>query len=157
MNWRRKYAKGWGRLGLKSDARELGSEIIIYQTEDGRTKIDVRMEDETVWLSQAQMVDLFQTSKTNISEHIRHIFDEGELLSEDSVVRNFRTTAADGKNYSTKHYNLDVIISVGYRVKSLELARCYKIIEGEYHALRLEMEATVPKLRSFSARTAQRA
>ena len=86
---------------MKSDAREVSSEIIIYQTEDGRTKIDVRMEDETVWLSQAQMVDLFQSSKANISEHIRHIFDEGELLSEDSVVRNFRTTAADG-NYACR-------------------------------------------------------
>jgi hypothetical protein len=94
------------------------SEIIIYQTEDGRTKIDVRMEDETVWLSQAQIVELFQSSKANISEHIQHIFEEGEL-SEDSVVRNFRITAADGKPYNTKHYNLDVIISVGYRVRSL--------------------------------------
>ena len=94
------------------------SEIIIYQTEDGQTKIDVLMEDETVWLPQAQMVELFQSSKANISEHIKHIFEEGEL-TEDSVVRHFRTTAADGKNYNVKHYNLDVIISVGYRVKSL--------------------------------------
>ena len=94
------------------------SEIIIYQTEDHHTKITVRMEDETVWLTQAQMVELFQSSKPNISEHIRHIFDEGEL-TEESVVRDFRTTAAEGKNYPTKHYNLDVIISVGYRVKSL--------------------------------------
>ena len=94
------------------------SEIIIYQTEDGRAKINVRMEDENVWLTQAQMVELFLSSKPNISEHIRHIFEEGEL-TEESVVRNFRTTAADGKNYSTKHYSLDVIISVGYRVKSL--------------------------------------
>jgi hypothetical protein len=94
------------------------SEIVIYQSDDGRTKIDVHLEDETVWLTQAQMVELFQSSKANISEHIRHIFDEGEL-AENSVVRNFRTTASDGKAYSTKHYNLDVIISVGYRVKSL--------------------------------------
>ncbi len=76
------------------------------------------MEDEKVWLSQAQMVELFQSSKTNISEHIKNIFSEGEL-TEDSVVRNFRTTAADGKNYNVKYYNLDVIISVGYRVKFL--------------------------------------
>ena len=75
------------------------SEIIIYQTEDGQTKIDVLMEDETVWLPQAQMVELFQSSKANISEHIKHILEEGELF-EDSVVRNFRTTAADGKNYN---------------------------------------------------------
>lgn len=94
------------------------TEIIMYRSEDGSTKIDVRMEDETVWLSQGQMVELFQSSKANISEHIKNIFVEGELI-EDSVVRNFRTTAADGKNYNVKHYNLDVIISVGYRVKSL--------------------------------------
>jgi hypothetical protein len=94
------------------------TEIIMYRSEDGTIKIDVRMEEETVWLSQAQMVELFQSSKANISEHIKNIFAEGEL-NEDSVVRNFRTTAADGKNYTVKHYNLDVIISVGYRVKSL--------------------------------------
>ena len=94
------------------------NEIIIYQTQDGQTKIDVRIENETVWLTQNQMVELFQSSKANISEHISHIFEEGEL-DENSVVRKFRTTASDGKNYNTKHYNLDVIISVGYRVKSL--------------------------------------
>ncbi len=94
------------------------SEIVLYQSEDGVTKIEVTMEDETVWLTQAQMVELFQSSKSNISEHIKHIFSEGEL-EEDSVVRNFRTTAIDGKKYNKKHYNLDVIISVGYRVKSL--------------------------------------
>jgi len=94
------------------------TEIIMYRSEDGTTKIDVRMQDETVWLSQARMVELFQSSKANISEHIKNIFVEGELI-ENSVVRNFRTTAADGKNYNVKHYNLDVIISVGYRVKSL--------------------------------------
>lgn len=94
------------------------NEIIIYQTQDGQTKIDVRIENETVWLSQNQMVELFQSSKANISEHISHIFAEGEL-DENSVIRKFRTTASDGKNYNTKHYNLDVIISVGYRVKSL--------------------------------------
>jgi len=94
------------------------SEILIYQTVDGLTKIDVIMEDETVWLTQKQMGDLFQSSKTNISEHISNAFKDGEL-EEKSVVRNFRTTASDGKSYMTKHYNLDVIISVGYRVKSL--------------------------------------
>jgi hypothetical protein len=94
------------------------TELIMYRSEDGTIKIDVRMEGETVWLSQAQMVELFQSSKTNISEHIKNIFSEGELI-EDSVVRNFRTTAADGKNYNVKYYNLDVIISVGYRVKFL--------------------------------------
>ena len=93
------------------------SEIIIYQTADGLTKIDVRMEGETLWLTQAQMMDLFQSSKANISEHISHIFEEGELV-EDSVVRKYRTTGADGKNYNVKHYSLDVILAVGYRVKS---------------------------------------
>ena len=92
-------------------------EIILYQTEDGLTRIDVRMEDETVWLTQAQLCDLYQTSKSNISEHIKHIFAEGEL-EEASVVRKFRTTAADGKNYNVAYYNLDMIISLGYRVRS---------------------------------------
>lgn len=95
----------------------IGSEILIYQTEDGQTKIDVKFEDETVWLTQAQLCELYQTSKSNISEHIKHIFEEGEL-EEDSVVRKFRTTASDGKNYNTIHYNLDMIISLGYRIKS---------------------------------------
>ena len=92
-------------------------EIIIYQTDDGLTHIDVKMEDETVWLTQAQLVQLYQTSKSNVSEHIKHIFEEGEL-EENAVVRKFRTTAADGKNYNTTYYNLDMIISLGYRVKS---------------------------------------
>lgn len=91
--------------------------IIIYQTEDGTTKIETRLEDETVWLTQTQLCELFQKSKATISEHIKHIFEEGELV-EHSVVRNFRTTASDGKSYETNYYNLDVIISVGYRVKS---------------------------------------
>jgi len=93
------------------------SEIILYQTSDGKTKIDVRLEDETVWLNQSQLVELFQTTKQNISLHIRNIFQEGEL-AEDSVVKEYLTTASDGKNYRTKYYNLDLIISVGYRVKS---------------------------------------
>lgn len=93
-------------------------EIIIYQTDDGNTKIDVKMQDETVWLNQAQLVELYQTSKSNISEHINNIFTEGEL-DENSVVRFFRTTAADGKKYNVKYYNLDMIISLGYRVKSV--------------------------------------
>jgi hypothetical protein len=95
------------------------SNILIYQTEDGQTKIQTRLEDETVWLTQAQFCELFQKSKPTISEHIKHIFEEGELV-EEAVVRKFRTTANDGKNYTTNFYNLDVIISVGYRVKSLQ-------------------------------------
>ena len=93
-------------------------DIVIYKTQDGLTKINVKFEDETVWLTQAQLVELYQTSKSNISEHIKHIFEEQEL-DEKSVVRNFRTTASDGKTYNTKFYNLDMIISLGYRVKSL--------------------------------------
>ena len=96
---------------------ENNSQIIIYQTESGETKLEVTFNDETVWLTQMQLCELFAKSKATISEHIKHIFEEGELV-EDSVVRKFRTTAQDGKNYNTNFYNLDVIISVGYRVKS---------------------------------------
>lgn len=102
---------------IKDDLNITDSEIIIYQTEDGQTKIDVKFEDETVWLTQAQLCELYQTSKSNISEHIKHIFEEEEL-DEKSVDRKFRTTAADGKSYNTIHYNLDMVISLGYRVKS---------------------------------------
>ena len=97
-------------------AENLG-DIIIYQTDDGITRIDVKFEDETVWLTQAQLCELYQTSKANVSEHIKNIFSEGEL-DENSVVRKFRTTAADGKAYLTSYYNLDMIIAVGYRVNS---------------------------------------
>lgn len=90
---------------------------MIYKSSDGELRISVRFEGETVWLTQAQMVDLFQSSKANVSEHIKHIFEEGEL-EKNSVVRKFRTTAADGKSYDIEHYNLDMIISLGYRVKS---------------------------------------
>ncbi|MBU2554122.1 MAG: virulence RhuM family protein [Bacteroidetes bacterium] len=92
-------------------------EIVIYKIAENNIKIDVRLENETVWLSQLQICVLFQKSKATISEHIKNIFKEGEL-NEISVVRNFRTTASDGKEYNTSFYNLDVIISVGYRVKS---------------------------------------
>ena len=93
------------------------NEILIYQSENGTTKIDVKIVDETVWLTQAQLCELYQTSKSNVSEHIKHIFEEGEL-DQDSVVRKFRTTGIDGKNYNVIHYNLDMIISLGYRIKS---------------------------------------
>ena len=92
-------------------------EIILYQP-DSEVKLEVRLENETVWLTQAQMVELFQTSKQNISLHTNNIFKEGELKQE-AVVKESLTTAADGKNYRVKYYNLDVIISVGYRVKSI--------------------------------------
>ena len=93
-------------------------DIIIYQSDDGLTHIDVKIENETVWLNQSQMAELFQTTKQNISYHIGNCFKEGEL-NENSVVKDFLTTAADGKPYNTHYYNLDMIISVGYRVKSL--------------------------------------
>jgi hypothetical protein len=94
-----------------------GGQFLVYRTPDGKLKLDVRFEGETVWLTQQQMAELFQTSVPNISMHIRNIFDERELRP-DSVVKESLTTAADGKNYATKSYNLDVIISVGYRVRS---------------------------------------
>ena len=94
------------------------NKIIIYKTEDGVTKIDVRLEDETVWLSLDQISELFQRDKSTISRHIKNIFDEGELKKA-AVVAKFATTATDGKTYQVENYNLDVIISVGYRVKSL--------------------------------------
>lgn len=107
----------------KADLKEMNKdnnqgEIVIYQTDDGDTKIDVRFVDETVCLTQAQLCELYQTSKSNVSEHIKNIFEEGEL-EENSVVRKFRTTASDGKNYNVSYYNLDMIISLGYRIKSI--------------------------------------
>ena len=93
------------------------SEILIYKNPEGSMKIDVRLEEESVWLTQAQMAELFGKGRTTITEHIQNVFKEGELV-ENSVCRNFRHTATDGKNYDTNYYNLDVIISVGYRVKS---------------------------------------
>jgi len=92
-----------------------GSQFLVYQTQDGKLKLDVRFEGESVWLTQQHMTELFQTSVPNISMHIRNVFTEGELTA-GSVVKESLTTAADSKNYATKFYNLDVIISVGYRV-----------------------------------------
>lgn len=94
------------------------NQIIIYQSEHGDTHIDVKFTGETVWLSQQQLCELYDTSKANVSEHIKHIFDEGEL-DEDSVIRKFRTTATDGKSYNVTYYNLDMIISLGYRIRSV--------------------------------------
>ena len=98
------------------------NKVIIYTTNDGKTKIDVKLEEETLWLTQTQMCELYQTSKSNVSEHIKHIFEEGEL-DKNSVVRKFRTTAADGKEYEVSHYNLDMIIALGYRIRSLIATR----------------------------------
>ena len=93
------------------------SQVILYQSEDGRTKLDVRLEGQTVWLSQKQLTELFGKAKGTISEHIKHIFEDGEL-EEVSVVRLFRTTAADGKQYEVAHYNLDMVLALGFRVRS---------------------------------------
>lgn len=93
------------------------SEILLYQSEDGETRVDVRLVDETVWLTQAQLSELFERERSVIAKHIKNVFDEGEL-DEGSVCAYFAQTAADGKTYQVAHYNLDVIISVGYRVKS---------------------------------------
>ena len=91
------------------------SDIVIFEEDTG--PVEVRLEGETVWLSQKQMAELFDKNVRTINEHVKNVFKEGELV-EDSVIRKFRITAADGKSYNTAHYNLDVIISVGYRVKS---------------------------------------
>lgn len=99
---------------------EQQGEIIIYQSADGKNKLDVKLENETVWLSQSQLVDLYQTSKSNISEHIKNIFNEGELTKE-STVRKFRTVQNEGNRQVSRevdYYNLDMIISLGYRIKS---------------------------------------
>lgn len=103
---------------MSNNLIENNNEIIIYTTDDGQVDIEVRLEDENVWLTQNSMAELFDTTKQNISLHIKNIFEEKEL-EENSVVKHSLTTAKDGKNYKTKFYNLDLIISVGYRVKSI--------------------------------------
>ena len=90
--------------------------IVFYQNKNG-IDIEVKINDDTVWLNQEQLVKLYNSSKSNISEHIKHIFEENEL-DENSVVRKFRTTANDGKNYSVKYYNLDMIVAIGFRVRT---------------------------------------
>ena len=95
-------------------------EIIVYQSEDGLTHVDVRFEGNTVWLTQAQLIDLYHSSKSNISEHIKHIFEDGELV-EEATVRKFRTVQIEGSRQVSRevtHYNLDMIIAVGYRVRT---------------------------------------
>jgi len=93
-------------------------EFLLYRTEDGRTRVECRFADETLWLSQASMAALFQTSKQNVAKHLKAIFAEGELEA-DSVVNQWLTTAADGKAYRVAHYNLAAILAVGYRVRSM--------------------------------------
>ena len=108
----------------KIGADEYG-EILIYQTDDGQTNIEVKIEDDTVWLTQQQMSELFQTSRTNVVEHIKHIYEEGEL-DKISTCRNFRQVRKEGNREVTRqipHYNLDMIISLGYRIKSVIATR----------------------------------
>jgi len=92
-------------------------QFLLYQTPDGDSQIEVKLQNDTVWLSLDQMAELFQRNKSTISRHIKNVLEDGEL-EEDSVVANFATTATDGKNYSVAYYNLDMIICVGYRVHS---------------------------------------
>jgi hypothetical protein len=99
------------------ERRATGSEIVFYQTEDGRGRIEVRLEDNTVWLTQRLMADLFQTTVANVNIHLKNIFTEGEV-DEGSAIKEYLITAADGKGYQTKLYNLDAILAVGYRVRS---------------------------------------
>ena len=98
------------------------SDVVIYQADDGHAGLQVQLDQDTVWLTQRQMAELFDKDVRTVNEHLKNIFKEGEL-EESSVVRKFRTTAADRKSYNTGHYNLDVIISVGYRVKSIQGTR----------------------------------
>ncbi len=93
------------------------SELILYTSDDGETKLHLRVETDTIWLSQLEIAELFQTTKQNVSLHAKNIFEDGEL-GQDSVVKESLTTAADGKNYRTKLYNLDLILAIGYRVRS---------------------------------------
>lgn len=93
------------------------NKLILYTDENGKVSVNVRFADEDVWLTQGQLVEIYQTNKSNVSEHIKHILEDGEL-DKNLVVRDFRTTATDGKNYTTHFYNLDMIIALGYRVQS---------------------------------------
>ena len=101
----------------KNTNKENNSEFIIFKTEDEQVSVDVHFEDETVWLTQDQIAMLYGVERPGITQHIKNIFTEGEL-QENSVSKKFLRTAADGKNYNTKYYNLDMIISLGYRVNS---------------------------------------
>lgn len=103
---------------MTQNESQIGGEVSLYVAPDGRIRLDVRLERDTVWLSQAQMAELFGRERSVITKHINNVFKEGEL-DRDSVCANFAHTAEDGKTYSVQHFNLDVVISVGYRVKSL--------------------------------------
>ena len=144
---------------MKNRQENLG-EVVLYKTEDGKAALDVRLDGDTVWLSQKQMSELFDKNVRTVSEHLRNIFREGEL-KKSSVIRNFRITASDGKTYDTQLHNLDVIISVGYRVKSKRgtqfriwatqtlkdhLVRGYTLNERRLRERGIEMEQAVQLL-----------
>lgn len=101
---------------MTDSARPPGGEFLLYSTDDGDAELEIRLIDESVWLSLDQMSNLFQRNRTVINRHVNNIFKEGELVR-DSVSARYATTAADGKSYNVAHFNLDVIISVGYRVR----------------------------------------
>lgn len=125
----------------------MNSEILLYQDRDGIIKVDVRLEDETVWLTQSQMCELFQKSKATISEHIKNVFEEGELDAM-STVRNFRTVQKEGireVERNIDYYNLDVIISVGYRVKSPQGTQ-FRIWATQLSQKALEKEQSLKEL-----------
>ena len=107
---------------MSASNEQPAGQIIVYQAEDGRSAIRVRLQDDTIWMTQNLMAELYQTTKQNISLHVRNVFEENELR-EDSVVKEYLTTAADGKSYRVLHYDLDMIIAVGYRVKSVVATR----------------------------------
>ena len=104
------------------------NKLILYKDDEGKLSVNTLFADEDVWLTQAQLAEIYKSSKSNISEHLKNIFNDNELDKE-VVVRKFRTTAADGKNYQVLHYNLDVIIALGYRVQSPIAVRFRRLAE----------------------------
>jgi prophage maintenance system killer protein len=152
---------------VKNQENKLG-EVVLYRTKDGQTALDVRLEGDTVWLTQAQMAKLFENTKQNISLHTRNIFREREL-AEKTVVKESLTTAPDGKKYRTKYFNLDVIISIGYRVKSKRgtqfriwatqtlkdhLVRGYTLNRQRFEENARELEAALTLVRNTAGREA---
>jgi hypothetical protein len=128
------------KIGEKTVINDDKGQIIIYQSEKGETNIEVLLANETVWLTQQQMAELFQTSRTNVVEHIQHIYEEGEL-DEKSTCRKFRQVRQEGDRTVSRqmpYYNLDMIISLGYRIKSIvatRFRRCATDILKEYKAI----------------------
>jgi hypothetical protein len=150
---------------LGDNVNKSGSEILVYEASDGEVRVDVRLDRETVWLSQEQMAELFGRERSVVTKHIRNVFKEGELDPE-AVCAKFAHTAADGKTYQVDHFNLDVIISVGYRVKSVagtrfrqwatrtlreHLVRGYTIHQQRFEHNARELEAALALVRKAAA------